>query len=198
VIETDAEFADQLASKLSEDYFQDEASHRGEHSLEFQTVFLKRALKNHPDVRIIPILVGSFHDLCEDGRTPAEDSGIEAFITALRQTMSQIRGRFVVVAGADLAHVGRRFGDPSGPTEGSLRLVEREDLRFLRLVAEGDAEGMFRSIAAEKDSRHVCGYPSIYMTLRILEKTRGELLQYRQWSDLQSGAAVTFAAMALY
>jgi MEMO1 family protein len=198
VMETDAELVGQLASKLAEDYFQDEISHRGEHSLEFQAVFLKRALQNQPDVRIIPILVGSFHDLCEGDGTPAEDSGIETFVHALCQTMSGISGRFVVVAGADLAHVGRRFGDPSGPTEDSLRLVGREDLRFLERVADGDAEGMFRAIADDNDSRHVCGYPSIYMTLRILEKTRGELLQYRQWADLESGAAVTFAAMALY
>jgi len=196
VMATDSEFVDQLALKLPQDFFQDEISHRGEHSLEFQAVFLKHALRKHPDARIIPILVGSFHDLCERGETPAQDGEIESFIRALRETMSGVSGRFVVVAGADLAHVGRRFGDPSGPTEGSLGLVEREDMRFLGMVAEGDAAGMFQSIADDKDSRHVCGYPSIYMTLRILEKTRGELLQYRQWADLEAGAAVTFAAMA--
>jgi hypothetical protein len=36
------------------------------------------------------------------------------------------------------------------------------------------------------------------MMLRCLDGARGSLLQYRQWSDLQAGAAVTFAAMAVY
>jgi hypothetical protein len=57
---------------------------------------------------------------------------------------------------------------------------------------------MFRSIAAERDRRRVCGYPPIYMTLRCLDEPRGQLLQYRQWTDYASGAAVTFAAMAIF
>ena len=76
--------------------------------------------------------------------------------------------------------------------------VARLDLKFLALVEAGDAEGMFQSIAAEDDRRHVCGYPPIYMALRVLGETRGELLQYRQWTDFEAGAAVTYAALALY
>jgi hypothetical protein len=36
------------------------------------------------------------------------------------------------------------------------------------------------------------------MTLRCLEKADGSLLQYRQWTDLHAGAAVTYAALAFY
>jgi AmmeMemoRadiSam system protein B len=79
-----------------------------------------------------------------------------------------------------------------------LREVEREDRAFLKVVEEGDAEGVFRSIASDNDRRNVCGYPPIYMLLRCLEGSRGRLLQYRQWADLQAGAAVTYAGVALY
>jgi predicted class III extradiol MEMO1 family dioxygenase len=112
--------------------------------------------------------------------------------------MQEMPGGYVVIAGADLAHVGRRFGDASGPTPQSMERVEREDLEFLRFVAEGDADGMFRSIVADNDGRRVCGYPPIYMTLRTLDNPRGTLLRYRQWTDFDSGAAVTFAALALF
>jgi AmmeMemoRadiSam system protein B len=112
--------------------------------------------------------------------------------------MKEAPGRICVIAGADLAHVGRHFGDISGPTEQSLRQVEREDRIFLNLVEQGDAEGMFRSIAEDDDQRRVCGYPPIYMTLRCIDNPQGKLLQYRQWSDMNAGAAVTYAALALY
>jgi predicted class III extradiol MEMO1 family dioxygenase len=57
---------------------------------------------------------------------------------------------------------------------------------------------MFRSIAEDDDQRRVCGYPPIYMTLRCIDNPQGKLLQYRQWSDMNAGAAVTYAALALY
>jgi hypothetical protein len=36
------------------------------------------------------------------------------------------------------------------------------------------------------------------MTLRCIDAPKGKLLQYRQWSDPEEGAAVTFAALAVY
>jgi AmmeMemoRadiSam system protein B len=194
-IETEREFVECLAARTSADYFLDEFSHRGEHSIEFQAVWLKHVLRN--PFRIVPILVGSFHDLYEKG-DPAADPGIRAMISAVRETMERLPGPHCVIAAADLAHVGRRFGDPSGPTESSLRLVEEEDRNFLERAVACDAEGAAATIAASNDRRRVCGYPPIYMTLRCLEKAAAALLQYRQWADLEAGAAVTFAAVAFH
>jgi hypothetical protein len=198
VAETDSEFVDRMALRLSLDYFEDEFSHRGEHSLEFQAVMLKYILPAQGAFRIVPILVGSFHDFCDDGRTPGEDGEIREFLQAFAETLSEHPARDTIIAAADLAHVGRRFGDQDGPTSSSMSAVEEGDRRFLGLVAAGDAEGMFRSIATDNDSRRVCGYPPIYMLLRALHNPRGELLQYRQWVDFDSGAAVTYAALAFY
>jgi len=113
-------------------------------------------------------------------------------------TLSEAPGRTCVIAGADLAHVGRRFGDEEGPTPEYLAEVERRDREFLALAAAADPEGAFRSIAADGDRRRVCGYPPIYMALCTLPGARGELLQYRQWSDFEEGAAVTYASAALF
>jgi AmmeMemoRadiSam system protein B len=197
-VETDHEFVRRLAAGIPQDYFADEFAHRAEHSLEFQAVFLKHTLRAPGSFKIVPILVGSFQDIYEDGRAASQDGEIDAFVKAVRSTMAEMPARYTVLAGADLAHVGRRFGDPSGPSPEAMESVAREDRRFLELVASGDAEGMFRSIAAERDRRRVCGYPPIYMTLRCLDGPRGQLLQYRQWTDFESGAAVTFAAMAIF
>jgi hypothetical protein len=194
---TDGHFVARLRARLHNEYA-DDFPHRGEHSIEFQAVFLRYALGDASEFRIVPILVNSFHDIYERGKTAAEEPEIQEVVAAIRETMRECGRRVCVIAGADLAHVGRRFGDPSGPTERSLRAVERADLAFLELVEAGDAEGVFRSIAAEGDRRRVCGYPPIYMTLRCIDAPKGKLLQYRQWSDPEEGAAVTFAALAVY
>jgi AmmeMemoRadiSam system protein B len=196
-VKTDKDFVRRLLSRMGTVY-RDEFSHRAEHSIEFQVVFLRYILRNRPGFRIIPILVNSFRDIYARGETAAEDSEISKVVDALRQTIEETPGRICVVAGADLAHVGRRFGDNSGPTDRSLQRVEREDRVFLNLVEQGDAEGMFRSIAENNDRRRVCGYPPIYLTLRCIDRPQGKLLQYRQWSDMNAGAAVTYAAVALY
>ncbi len=195
--QTDKEFVAHLIEALGGKYL-DEFSHRSEHSIEFQAVWLRYILRDKQEFKIIPILVNSFHDIYSRGETAAEDPEISKVVNTIREAMEQSAGRICVVAGADLAHVGRRFGDASGPTEYSLREIEREDRSFLELVEAGDAEGVFHSIAADNDCRRICGYPPIYMTLRCIDKPEGKLLQYRQWSDLNAGAAVTFASLALF
>lgn len=194
---TNRDFVARLLNRLGHEYT-DDFPHRGEHSIEFQAVFLKHVLENRGDFKIVPILVNSFHDIYERGNAAGQDPEIQKVVGAIRETMEESRDRIRVIAGADLAHVGRRFGDPSGPTGQSLRAVEHADRAFLELVETGDAEGVFQSIAADHDSRRVCGYAPIYMTLRCIENPKGKLLQYRQWADLEAGAAVTFAALAIY
>ncbi len=196
--ETDTAFVEYLASRLGTDYFVDEFSHRGEHSIEFQAVWLKYVFSGRNDFKIVPILVGSFHDLCVKGADAVEDAEIREMTVAVKDAIRDFPGRYCVIAGADLAHVGRRFGDPSGPTESSLRQVEEEDRLFLERAAACDPGGVLASVAADNDRRRVCGYPPIYMMLRCLEGSEGSLLQYRQWADLDAGAAVTYAAVAFY
>ncbi|MFH1572899.1 MAG: AmmeMemoRadiSam system protein B, partial [Acidobacteriota bacterium] len=198
VVPADREFVQCLTSRLGRDTFLGEFAHRGEHSIELQTVFLAYLLGGCRDFRIVPILVGSFQDICAQGSSPACNPEVAEMVRAVRETMAEIPRSYCLLAAADLAHVGRRFGDASGPTEATMREVERRDRGFLTLVEAGDAEGVFRSIAEDGDRRRVCGYPSIYMTLSCLERPVGRLLQYRQWADFPAGAAVTFAGVAIY
>jgi AmmeMemoRadiSam system protein B len=102
----------------------------------------------------------------------------------------------VVIASADLAHVGPQFGDPRPLTPGQLREVEEADRRMLSSVEAGDAEGFFREVARDGDRRHICGLPPIFSAMRLLGTHRGRLLRYGQWPD--PNGTVTFAALGLY
>jgi MEMO1 family protein len=190
----DKDFITRLSNRLGNEYRQ-EFPHRGEHSIEFQTVWLKHIFPD-TDFKIVPILVNSFHDIYSEGRTAAMDPEILKVVYAIRETIQESSARICIIASADLAHVGRQFGDPQGTKPRILEEVAEADLSFLKLVEKGDAEGMFCSIADNKDRRRVCGYPPIYMTLRCMENPKGKLLKYQQWYS--SDDAVTYAAVALF
>ncbi|HEX3770512.1 MAG TPA: AmmeMemoRadiSam system protein B, partial [Polyangiaceae bacterium] len=102
---------DALAARASGfDPFADQFNHKREHSLEFQVVFLKHILRDRP-FRIVPVLAGlGSHQ--STGRDPAGDAGVAGFMGGIRDLIESRPGRVVLVAGADLAHVGPRFGDP--------------------------------------------------------------------------------------
>jgi AmmeMemoRadiSam system protein B len=194
--ETDREFMDRLLATVGSAYLEDEPAHRGEHAIEFQAVFLRHRLPQQSGVRIVPILCGSLHRCVEERRTPTQDSEIEAFVAGLRDTLSALGGRSVILASADLAHVGPRFGDPRPITPGQLREIGDADREMLAAVEAGDAEALFHAVARDGDRRRICGLPPIYAMLRVLGGVRGRLLRYSQWPDPQG--TVTFATVALY
>ena len=196
VVETDRDFVDRLLAAVGPRYLEDELAHRAEHSIEFQTVFLRHVTPPERPLLIVPVLCGSLHRCVEERRSPAQAREIESFLTALCETMTAFEGRTMVVASADLAHVGPQFGDPRPMTPGQLREVADVDREMLATVEAGDAENFFRSVARDGDRRRICGLPPIYAALRVLPGAWGRLLRYGQWPDPQG--TVTFAAVGLY
>jgi len=194
--ETDQQFMDRFLALVGDRYLEDEFSHRGEHSVEFQAVFLRHRASSGSRAWIIPILCGSFDRFVEGRRSPQEDGEVEAFIAALRDTMTTVGGRTVVMASADLAHVGPRFGDRWQITRGQLREVADADREMLATVEGGDAEAFFHAVARDGDRRRICGLPPIYTMMRVLPQGWGRVLRYSQWPDPQG--TVTFASVAMY
>ena len=130
-----ASFVQRLQAKCAEDCFTDEYLHRGEHSLEFQVLFLKyiaqqrAALTGEPErpFKIVPILVSSFHSAVVNQTLPEKDSAVGTFLRTLRDLAASESRRVCFVAGVDLAHVGRQFGDREPITDDFLKWVESED-----------------------------------------------------------------------
>lgn len=192
----DTECLEALVARAGSRYLDDEFAHRGEHSIEFQGVFLRHATPANQAVRILPVLCGSFHRFVEERRPPSAGDPVDDFLGALRDTLMALGGHTVLIASADLAHVGPQFGDPRPLTPGQLREVEEADRGMLSAMEAGDAEGFFHNVAKDGDRRHICGLPPIYAALRVLGMHRGRLLRYAQWPD--PNGTVTFAALALY
>ncbi len=197
VATTDRVFIDRLAASVGGDPFADELTHRSEHSIEFQAVFLKYVLGDRP-FTIVPILVGSFHDLVERRVDPMEDPNVSRFIRALRE-VEQADGRKVAyIGGVDLCHVGPEFGDPD-PVDAAFReRIRRFDHDLLACAEASDPAGWFRTAADVGDRWRVCGLAATYALLHAIGPSRGELLRYDQAVDDAGRCCVSFASMAFH
>ena len=189
----DRDFIDAVVGKAKHDCFAAETGHRMEHSIEFQAVFLRYLFGARRDFTIVPVLASFAHEAMAYGRRAEDDPKVARFLDAVEATAATCWRRVAFVAGADLAHMGPRFGDPAPISPDELARIEREDRAMLRFVADGDAPGFFSSIEADGDRRRICGFSPIYALLRCLGRTRGLVTHYGQWPDPQ--AVVTHASV---
>lgn len=190
----DRDFARALIEKgaPAADWREDGFVHRGEHSVELQCVWLHHIWGEA--VRIVPVLAGSLQPFLEGAPTTATaDEQARLFRDGVRE-LSQGR-RVLVLASADLAHVGPHFGDEREISETFLQETETADRAYLEAVAAGDGVGGLRALAAHQDRYHVCGAACIFALNQILGDTPGRLLGYHQAATPELGQAVSFASL---
>jgi AmmeMemoRadiSam system protein B len=190
----DRELADALSRRCGADLLGSELAHRSEHSIEFQAVFLRYLFAGRREFTIMPILASFLHESLALGKDPEADPTAGRFLDALRGTIAASGRKVCLVAGADLAHVGPRFGDPEPVSEPWRRMVESADRAMLEAVTTVDPRAFFDSVAKDGDRRRICGLSPIYALLRSVEADAGTLLRYAQWPDPQG--TVTFASVA--
>jgi AmmeMemoRadiSam system protein B len=99
------------------------------------------------------------------------------------------------IAGVDLAHVGRQFGDREPITEEFLQRVEREDRDLVSRLIALDAPGFFENIANDQDRRRICGFSPMYSLIHLLDGVEGKALAYRQAYTPETASAVTFTSV---
>jgi AmmeMemoRadiSam system protein B len=195
-VPADLEAIDAIAEACDFDPYADQFNHKREHSLEFQAVFLRHLLGRRR-LRIIPVLAG-LGEQQSTGKSPSKTRSVERFFEAIREVLSSRRA--VVIAGADLAHVGPRFGDAHPYDERARRRLEATDRDSLGLATSLDAEGFWAHVARDLDARRVCGLGPMYALMRSLEgpTRKGELRHYEQTVDPEEGSIVSHAAVGFY
>ena len=99
---------------LMEDY-----CHAVEHSIEFQVVFLQAIYG--PDVRILPLLCGSFGRSIHGGGFPEDDENVKRFLGALGEIAEREKERLFWVLGVDMAHMGMRLATILRPMQTGMR-----------------------------------------------------------------------------
>ncbi|MBM3133095.1 MAG: AmmeMemoRadiSam system protein B [Chloroflexi bacterium] len=196
VLPTARDIVDQIDRALGQGIsFEDELFHRNEHSIELALVWLHHLLGNRR-CEIVPILCGSFERFIAGNAAPGHDREISVVLECLREAMKS--RRTLVVAAADLAHMGPAFGDSLPIDEIGRAKITAADDELMKAMCASDAEGFFTQIKRERDRRRICGMAPIYMTLRLLSDARGEVTGYMHCpADEMNGSLVSICGVEL-
>ena len=169
--------------------------HAVEHSIEFQVMFLQSLYG--PDVKILPVLCGPFAHSLYLGGQPEEDEGVRRFFDALAELHAREGKRLCWLLGVDMAHMGRRYGDPAAcqANAGEMLAVAQRDKERIGRLAEGDGRGFWERVQDNHDDLKWCGSAPLYTFLKAIGDARGELRHYEQW-NIDDESVVSFGAIA--
>lgn len=191
---TEIGLVEELARAAPNSINMEDYCHAVEHSIEFQVLFLQYVYG--PNIRILPILCGSYARSIHSGGKPEKNDHVNRFLGALGKLAAREADRLFWVLGVDMAHMGQRYGDNFAATaeEGEMLAVrERDRLRIERL-GEADSEGFWNLVQENRDDLKWCGSAPIYTFLKALPQARGTLKRYQQW-NIDQNSVVSFAAM---
>lgn len=173
----------------------DDLAHRGEHSIEFQVLFLTH-LFGDDLAPLVPMLCGDATRHLKDEDRPASLPGAGPLLERLRPSVQD--GRMMVVAGVDLAHVGPKFGDQDTSSELLPRALAHETA-LISAMEDVDPVAFWKEARRIEDGHHVCGLSSLGFLLELLPPgTQGKLLCRDVMRDLETSSAVGFAAVAFF
>ncbi len=196
-VDTDQEIVARLEKACSWDPYEWEIRHRTEHSIEFQAVML--AYHYGADVKIVPVLCSCF-SMDEGPCVPSEVEAVANFLDTCRDIVAESGGRIAVIAGADLAHVGKTFGDSFDIDDAVVADVAGRDTEDLAHIVNGaiDADGFYASVMKDLNERKVCGLNCIYATLKTLDGTVSQGTQHHyDYAHDPNGGIVSFASVTL-
>lgn len=192
---TDVALVDELNARAGAAAVMEDYCHAVEHSIEFQVVFLQHLYG--AGVRILPILCGSFAHSIYEGGHPEDDDAVQSFLSALGELAGREKRRLFWVLGVDMAHIGRRYGDPFAvhAMQGEMATIAESDRSRIERVLAGDARGFWAQVQAQQDNLHWCGASALYTFLKAVPGVKGELLRYDQW-NIDEQSTVSFSAIA--
>lgn len=189
------DLVDELERKAPKAVAMEDYCHSFEHSIEFQVAFLQHI--HGPDIKILPILCGSYARSIYQGGAPEENEDVNRFLEALGELQARDGKDLTWVLGIDMAHMGRRYGDPieAVATRGEMVDVERRDRDRIDRVLSSDAKGFWERIQENHDDLKWCGSSPLYTFLKAVPGAKGHLLRYQQW-NIDEESVVSFAGMA--
>lgn len=192
---TDTDLVDELVREAPNSIALEDYCHAVEHSIEFQVLFLQSIFG--PDVRVLPILCGSFAHSIYRGGSPEANRDVNRFFGVLGEIAARESDRLLWVLGIDMAHMGRRYGDDfeARANENEMLAVGGRDRQRMERIAAGDAAGFWELVRENHDDLKWCGSSPVYTFLKTRPGARGAVEKYEQW-NIDAQSIVSFAGMS--
>jgi AmmeMemoRadiSam system protein B len=193
--ETDTALVDWLAERGGGAIEMEDYCHSFEHTIELQMIFLQHLMG--ANVKILPILCGSYAQSIYRGGKPEDNDGVKRFLDTLTELRDREGDRLFFILGVDMAHMGARYQDKfeCHAGEGVMQSVADRDEKRIDCINSLDAEGFWSLVQERHDDLKWCGSSPFYTFLKTAPKATGELLRYEQW-NIDERSVVSFAGMA--
>ncbi len=172
-----------------------ELDHAREHSIELQVVWLQH-LFGADSFKIVTALCPDISG--PNGTRPCDGEGVDLarFAESLRKHIETDGEDTLIVAGADLSHIGIEFGDEHPVDETYLKEVEKQDREVLAALEACDPD-RFRLCVGENDNpTRICSTGCVYTLATALPQATPNVLGYHQAHSPQAQICVTCAAIA--
>lgn len=188
-LRTDRDLVESVHAAIGPPHPVDQFLHRDEHSLEFQMLFLAHVLDGHADAQVAGFLCGH---LPWTGEDVLQESYLKQTLDAFR---SACEGRNVCfIGGADLAHLGPFFGDPTVVDRARLEVLAEAEREKLAHLVQGDVGAFHRSVEESGNPDRICGTTPMVLTAALAESA-GQLLYYDQAVAPDGSQVVSFCTM---
>ncbi len=102
--------------------------------------------------------------------------------------------RVLVVAAADLSHVGPAFGDPAPLDSQAKDGIHESDYEWLEVACSGSGPLLADHFRRHRDPTRICGAAPIYYMLSVLPEAQGRVVSYQHCpADQEFGSLVSVA-----
>jgi AmmeMemoRadiSam system protein B len=192
-VSSDRDFVAQIRKRVAADaLIKGDFDHKTEHSIEFQTVFLKHFLEG--EFKIVPILCGGIYEFITAGRSPFEDDRFTSMVQVLTELIDECRGRVLLVSGVDFSHIGPKFGH-NMPAANLLARAHENDESIIACLKNSQPEKIFEHTLKTLDQYNVCGLSSMLVFSSLVKGCSAQLLAYRTYDEQATRSAVSYASM---
>ncbi|MGP1310130.1 MAG: AmmeMemoRadiSam system protein B [Phycisphaerales bacterium] len=204
-----AKLGDENAQRLLKDKY----DHEREHSIELQIGWIQHVFGPQPgDVEgnHIPVFAALVHDPARNSGQSYDGAGLdfEPFVDALKQVVSELPGKTLIVSSADLSHVGPAFGDKvplhgdekSNPQGVAARNnVVQQDQAMVKMIAEAKPDELIASMAWQGNPTRWCSVGNIAAAMKAVDATqeRTKVMNYIAAMDQQGMGMVSCLAAAV-
>ncbi|GAB6066530.1 AmmeMemoRadiSam system protein B [Aquifex pyrophilus] len=176
-LSVDRERINTLKTLFDWDIFHDVLAYKQEHSIEFQTIFLKHLF---PDIKVIPAIV-SYGD-----RETLKD-----IANKLSKVLEDAENP-LIISSVDFSHVGRKFGDPAS-YDTSFR-----DKEYIKLLSELKNEEAFKLLESDNNRTRIDGQFTNFVFLEVLKNLgvkEGRLIDYEIYDEKPTDSKVSYAGL---
>jgi hypothetical protein len=188
----DEEVVKKLTDTFGEGITADFIDHAAEHSVELHLPWLQYCFG---DVPIVAALIPN--PLIEMIEDDGERTSTEEFVNKLREILSDVGGRTLYIASADLSHVGQQFGEPRPVDKQRKFDVDRHDRDMMAKFIENDANEFISAMKWNNNATQWCSIGNMSAMLKLVQPSEIELIDYKQACDPKGISLVSSCAMAL-